>query len=60
VILGCSLLLLLPWSTEEKRRELTERNCIDDAGKIVLKEHRAAMLKDWGIEAIIASSSMTT
>ncbi|RYH16470.1 hypothetical protein EON65_30035 [archaeon] len=51
VILGCSLLLLLPSYTGEKRLELLAGQFIDEQGRIVVKEDREEMWKVWGVDS---------
>lgn len=59
VILGCSILLLLPHFTLDKKAQLRSGQFIDDEDKIVVKEDREAMLGAFEIPAIVASCRLT-
>eukprot|EP01031_Cornospumella_fuschlensis_P038945 gene38945-47376_t len=50
VILGCSLLLLLPNYSGEKRQELLAGQFVDEQGRIVVKESREEMWRAWGVD----------
>eukprot|EP01039_Chlorochromonas_danica_P000053 gene53-57_t len=54
VLLGCSILLLLPYFDEEKREILRAGQWIDCDDRIVVVEDRAALLAAWEIEKLAA------
>lgn len=54
VLLGCSILLLLPYFDEEKKEVLRAGQWIDSDDRIVVVEDRAALLAAWEIEKLAA------